>query len=83
MDWMHSARCSRHARFGYYGLALAYEKEGNRSAASQAHAEFLDSWKYTDEDLEMVRAARAARLRPNYAGSQLGLGEMPLGARCR
>jgi hypothetical protein len=51
--------------FGYSGLALAYEKEGNRSAASQAYAEFLDSWKYADEDLEMVRAARAARLRPN------------------
>ncbi len=44
--------------FGYYGIALAYEKEGNRSAASQAYTEFLDAWKYADEDLEMVRAAR-------------------------
>jgi len=51
--------------FGYYGIALAYEKEGNRNAASKAYAEFLDSWKYADEDLEMVRAARAARVLPN------------------
>src|SRR5271166_4091447 len=48
--------------FGYYGIALAYEKEGNRTAASQAYAEFLDAWKYADEELEMVRAARAAKL---------------------
>jgi tetratricopeptide (TPR) repeat protein len=51
--------------FGYYGIALAFEKEGNRSAASKAYEEFLDSWKYADEDLEMVRAARAARVHPN------------------
>ncbi|HME09985.1 MAG TPA: tetratricopeptide repeat protein [Bryobacteraceae bacterium] len=48
--------------FGYYGIALAYEKEGNRTAASQAYAEFLDAWKYADEDLELVRAARAAKV---------------------
>jgi tetratricopeptide (TPR) repeat protein len=51
--------------FGYYGIALAYEKEGNRSAASKAYEEFLDSWKYADEDLEMIRAARAARSHRN------------------
>jgi tetratricopeptide (TPR) repeat protein len=45
--------------FGYYGIAVAYEKEGNRHAASTAYEEFLESWKYADEDLEMVRAARA------------------------
>jgi tetratricopeptide (TPR) repeat protein len=45
--------------FGYYGIAVAYEKEGNRTAASKAYEEFLDSWKYADADLEMVRAARA------------------------
>jgi tetratricopeptide (TPR) repeat protein len=51
--------------FGYYGIALAYDKEGNRNAASKAYAEFLDSWKYADENLEMVRAARAAKALPN------------------
>jgi tetratricopeptide (TPR) repeat protein len=45
--------------FGYYGIAVAYEKEGNRIAASKAYEEFLNSWKYADADLEMVRAARA------------------------
>jgi tetratricopeptide (TPR) repeat protein len=45
--------------FGYYGIALAYQKEGNREAASKAYAEFLDSWKFADQDLEMVRTARA------------------------
>jgi tetratricopeptide (TPR) repeat protein len=45
--------------FGFYGIAVAYEKEGNRNAASKAYEEFLDSWKYADADLEMVRAARA------------------------
>jgi tetratricopeptide (TPR) repeat protein len=51
--------------FGYYGIAMAYEKEGNRSAASKAYDEFLDSWKYADADLEMVRTARAAKTRAN------------------
>ena len=55
--------------FGYYGTALAYEKEGNRSAAARAYQEFLASWQHADQDLEMVRAARAAMARLN-AGSR-------------
>jgi tetratricopeptide (TPR) repeat protein len=46
--------------FGYYGIALAYDKEGNRSAAAKAYQDFLASWQHADEDLAMVRAARAA-----------------------
>ena len=55
--------------FGYYGIALAYDKEGNRSAAGKAYQEFLASWQHADEDLAMVRAARAAMARLN-AGSR-------------
>jgi tetratricopeptide (TPR) repeat protein len=51
--------------FGYYGIALAYEKEGNREAALNAYQEFLDSWKYADKDLEMVQVAKAAMARSN------------------
>jgi tetratricopeptide (TPR) repeat protein len=46
--------------FGYYGIALAYDKEGNRSEAVKAYQEFLASWQHADEDLAMVRAARTA-----------------------
>jgi predicted TPR repeat methyltransferase len=53
--------------FGYYGIALSYEKEGNRSAAARAYQEFLASWQHADEDLEMVRAAREAMGRLNAA----------------
>jgi tetratricopeptide (TPR) repeat protein len=45
--------------FGYYGIALAYDKEGNRAAAVKTYREFLESWKYADRDLEMVRRADA------------------------
>ncbi|MGA8596102.1 MAG: tetratricopeptide repeat protein [Bryobacteraceae bacterium] len=51
--------------FGYYGIALAYDKEGNRSAAAKAYQDFLASWPHADEDLAMVRAARAAMARLN------------------
>jgi len=67
--------------FGYYGIALAYEKEGNQKAASRAYEEFLDSWKYADEDLEMVRAAKAARVRSNQAGARRNDTSASLSAR--
>ncbi len=44
--------------FGYYGIALAYMKEGNQDAARKAYAEFLDAWKYADPDLPMITAAK-------------------------
>jgi tetratricopeptide (TPR) repeat protein len=51
--------------FGYYGIALAYDKEGNRGAAAKAYQEFLESWQHADANLAMVRAARAALARSN------------------
>ena len=48
--------------FGYYGIALAYDKEGNKAAASKAYAEFLDV-EVADADLAMVQAAKRAKAR--------------------
>jgi tetratricopeptide (TPR) repeat protein len=49
--------------FAYYGIALAYDREGNRSAAARAYRDFLASWQHADENLAMVRAARSAMAR--------------------
>lgn len=56
--------------FGYYGIAVSYDKEGNRSAAVHAYREFLDSWQHADKDLAMIQAARSAMVRLNGSGSQ-------------
>ncbi|HTS48769.1 MAG TPA: tetratricopeptide repeat protein [Bryobacteraceae bacterium] len=44
--------------FGLYGIALAYEKQGDREKAAQAYRDFLDAWKNADPDLAQVQAAR-------------------------
>jgi tetratricopeptide (TPR) repeat protein len=44
-----------------YGIALAYEREGDKAQASQAYARFLDSWKNADPDLPMVQHAKSRR----------------------
>lgn len=44
--------------FALYGIALAWDREGNR-----VEAEFLDAWKNADRDLPRVQAAL---LRSNY-----------------
>ena len=45
--------------FGLYGIALAYEKQGDREKAAQAYRDFLEAWKNADPDLAQVKAARA------------------------
>ena len=42
--------------FGYYGIALAWEKEGNQAEAAKAWAEFKKAWQYADSDLAMMRS---------------------------
>lgn len=44
--------------FGYYGIALADEKQGDRAKAAAAYQTFLDAWKNADPDLPQVRNAR-------------------------
>ena len=42
-----------------YGIALSYEKSGDRTKASEAYANFLDAWKNADPDLPMMQHAKA------------------------
>jgi len=46
--------------FALYGIALAWDKEGNGPEAGKAYREFLDGWKGADRDLPQIRAAEAA-----------------------
>ena len=45
--------------FALYGIALAWDREGNAVEASQAYREFLEAWKNADRDLPSVQAAQA------------------------
>ncbi len=54
-DELHLRPKSGHA---LYGIALSYEKAGQRADAVRAYGEFLAAWKGADVELEMVRHAR-------------------------
>ena len=43
--------------FGLYGIALAYEKQGDREKAAAAYRAFLGAWKSADPDLPQVQSA--------------------------
>ena len=45
--------------FALYGMALAWDREGNKDEASKAYREFLEAWKNADRDLPQIRAAEA------------------------
>jgi len=53
--------------FGLYGIALAYEKEGNAGKAASAYRAFLDAWKDADPDLPQIVAARRFLAEPRPA----------------
>lgn len=44
--------------FGLFGIALAWDKQGDRDKAVAAYREFLDAWKNADPGLPQVQAAR-------------------------
>lgn len=48
-----------HSGFALYGIANAWEKEGNRDQAAKAYREFLDVWSHADADLTQVKTAQA------------------------
>jgi len=52
-----------HARprsgFALYGVALAWDREGNAGEARKAYREFLEAWKNADRDLPQIRAAES------------------------
>lgn len=43
--------------FALYGIALAWDREGNRAEAVKAYREFLETWRNADRDLPQIRAA--------------------------
>ena len=45
--------------FALYGIALAWDREGNSAEAGKAYREFLEAWKNADRDLPQIRAAQA------------------------
>jgi tetratricopeptide (TPR) repeat protein len=45
--------------FALYGIALAWDREGNSMEAAKAYREFLDAWKNADRDLPQIRAAES------------------------
>ena len=45
--------------FDLYGIALAWDRQGDREKASAAYEAFLAAWKNADKDLPQVEAARA------------------------
>ena len=45
--------------FALYGIALAWDKEGNREEAAKAYRVFLEAWALADAGLAPVRAAQA------------------------
>ena len=43
--------------FPLYGIALAWDREGNVAEADKAYHEFLNAWKNADRDLPRIQAA--------------------------
>jgi tetratricopeptide (TPR) repeat protein len=43
--------------FALYGIALAWDREGNHSEAVNAYREFLDTWRNADRSLPQIQAA--------------------------
>jgi tetratricopeptide (TPR) repeat protein len=44
--------------FVLYGIARAWDKEGNRTEATKAYRDFLTAWSHADAELPQVKAAR-------------------------
>jgi tetratricopeptide (TPR) repeat protein len=45
--------------FALYGIALAWDKEGNREEGAKAYHAFMDAWAQADPDLPQIKAAQA------------------------
>jgi tetratricopeptide (TPR) repeat protein len=45
--------------FALYGIALAWDREGNSAEAAKAYREFLDAWKNADRNLPQIEAAES------------------------
>jgi tetratricopeptide (TPR) repeat protein len=59
-DVYHSELLDRpHSGFALYGIATAWDKEGNHAEAAKAYGEFLTAWSHADADLVQVKVAKA------------------------
>jgi tetratricopeptide (TPR) repeat protein len=47
-----------HSGFALYGIAVAWDKEGNREEAMKSYRAFLDAWAQADSGLAQVKAAK-------------------------
>ena len=56
-DEMLTRPASGHA---LYGIALSYERQGDKKSAARAYAEFLTAWKSADANLPMMEHAKSA-----------------------
>lgn len=45
--------------FALYGIALAWDREGNNTETTKAYREFLDAWRNADRDLPRIKAAES------------------------
>jgi tetratricopeptide (TPR) repeat protein len=48
-----------HSGFALYGIATAWDKEGNHVEAAKAYREFLSAWSHADADLNQIKVAKA------------------------
>jgi tetratricopeptide (TPR) repeat protein len=56
-----------HSGFALYGIALAWDRQGDRVQAAKAYHAFLDAWSHADLDLPQMRAARHTCRPPSLA----------------
>jgi tetratricopeptide (TPR) repeat protein len=47
-----------HSGFALYGIALAWDKQGDKQQAAKAYREFLDAWSQADPDLPQIKLAK-------------------------
>ncbi len=48
-----------HSGFALYGIAVAWDKEGDHTEAAKAYHEFLAAWSHADPDLVQVKVAKS------------------------
>jgi tetratricopeptide (TPR) repeat protein len=61
-----------HSGWALYGIALAWDKQGDKEKAVSAYHEFLDAWSNADSDLPQMKAAQAY-LKTEPRGTATGL----------
>jgi tetratricopeptide (TPR) repeat protein len=47
----------RHSGFAFYGIALSWDKQGEKGRAAKAYQEFLQAWADADADLPQMKTA--------------------------